>query len=113
MYEQGLIWTMNGMFTKSHTPDPMATWRSGESVVLEMQNDTKFHHPMHLHGHFFRVIARNGKPTRYREWRDTAIVAPSERVDIAFVTDKAGDWMFHCHILEHLEAGMMGVVRVI
>ncbi len=113
MFQQGLVWTINGVATKSHTPDPMLTLRSGQSFVLEMQNDTTFHHPIHLHGHFFRVIARNGKPTQFREWRDTVNTAPGERVDIAFVAGKPGDWMFHCHILEHQEAGMMSVVRVI
>jgi FtsP/CotA-like multicopper oxidase with cupredoxin domain len=39
-------------------------------------------------------------------------MAPRERVEIAFVADNAGDWMFHCHILEHQAAGMMGVIRV-
>jgi len=105
MYDQGLIWTINGISTKSHKPEPMLTARSGQSILLEMYNDTTFHHPIHLHGHFFRIIARNGKPTHFREWRDTAIIAPAERVDIAFVAGKPGGWMFHCHILEHQEAG--------
>ena len=65
-----------------------------------------------LHGHSFRVISRNGKPTRYREWQDTVLMAPRERVEIAFAADNPGDWMFHCHILEHQAAGMMGVIRV-
>jgi FtsP/CotA-like multicopper oxidase with cupredoxin domain len=67
---------------------------------------------MHLHGHAFRVIGRDGRPTRYREWQDTVLMAPRERVEIAFVADNPGDWMFHCHILEHQAAGMMGVIRV-
>jgi FtsP/CotA-like multicopper oxidase with cupredoxin domain len=77
-----------------------------------MHNHTAWHHPMHLHGHPFRVIAREGQPTRYREWQDTVLMAPHERVEIAFVADNPGDWMFHCHILEHQAAGMMGVIRV-
>jgi len=60
----------------------------------------------------FRVITRDGQPTRYREWCDTVLLAPRERADVAFVADNPGDWMFHCHILEHQEAGMMSVVRV-
>jgi FtsP/CotA-like multicopper oxidase with cupredoxin domain len=77
-----------------------------------MDNRTAWHHPIHFHGHSFRVIARNGQPTRHREWQDTVLMAPKERVDIAFVADNPGDWMFHCHILEHQAAGMMGVIRV-
>src|SRR3546814_16904905 len=67
-----------------------------------MANDTAWHHPMHLHGHAFRVLSRNGEPTRLREWQDTMLLAPRERVEITFVADNPGDWMFHCHILEHL-----------
>src|SRR5262249_8720510 len=69
-------------------------------------------HPMHLHGHSFRVISRNGKPNRFREWRDTVLVPPRETVEIAFIADNPGDWMFHCHVTNHQEAGMMGVIRI-
>jgi len=67
---------------------------------------------MHLHGHSFRVIRRNGKATAYSEWRDTVLLDPQDTVDIAFVADNPGDWMLHCHILEHQEGGMMGIVRI-
>lgn len=67
---------------------------------------------MHLHGHAFRVMSRNGKPTQYRERQDTVLMSPREKVEIAFVADNPGDWMFHCHILEHQVSGMMGVIRV-
>ncbi len=52
------------------------------------------------------------KPTRHREWQDTVLMGPRERAEIAFVADNPGDWMFHCHILEHQAGGMMGVIRV-
>ena len=55
-------------------------------------------------------LATVGRPPR--EWQDTVLMAPRERVEIAFVADNLGDWMFHCHILEHQAAGMMGVIRV-
>ena len=58
------------------------------------------------------MASRNGRPTRHREWHDTVLTAPRGRVDSAFVADNRGDWMFHCHILEHEAAGMMGVIRV-
>ena len=82
------------------------------SHVIEMTNATAWHHPIHLHGHSFRVISRNGTPTRQREWQDTVLMSPRERVEIALVADNPGDWMFHCHILEHQAAGMMAVIRV-
>lgn len=108
----GGIWSINGVTATGHVMDPLLTLRRGQSYILALSNDTAWHHPIHLHGHSFRVIARNGQPTRFREWQDTVFMAARERVDIAFVADNPGDWMFHCHILEHLEGGMMGVIRV-
>jgi len=88
------------------------TLERGRSHLLAMTNDTAWHHPIHLHGHAFRVLSRNGRATPHREWRDTVLMAPREKVDIAFVADNPGDWMFHCHILDHMEGGMMAVIRV-
>jgi len=82
------------------------------SYVFALQNDTAWHHPMHLHGHVFRVLSRNEQPLANEEWGDTVLVNPRERVEIAFVADNPGDWMLHCHILEHQAGGMMGVIRV-
>ena len=58
------------------------------------------------------VTARKGAKLARPEWRDTVLMNPKERVDIAFVADNPGDWMFHCHVLEHQAGGMMAVVRV-
>jgi FtsP/CotA-like multicopper oxidase with cupredoxin domain len=106
------IWAINGVSMTDHATEPFLTIRRGRSCVLAMHNHTAWHHPMHLHGHAFRVIARDGGPTRHREWQDTVLMAPHESVDIAFVADNPGDWMFHCHVLEHQAAGMTGVIRV-
>lgn len=108
----GKAWAVNGVIAAGHTPAPMFTLARNRSYVLALHNDTAWHHPMHLHGHSFRVIRRNGKPTAHREWQDSVLMDPEERVEIAFVADNPGDWMFHCHILEHQEGGMMGVIRV-
>jgi FtsP/CotA-like multicopper oxidase with cupredoxin domain len=113
MMRGGMAWAINGVVATGHVMEPLLTLRHGRSCVLAMHNDTAWHHPMHLHGHAFRVLARDGRPTRYKEWRDTVLMAPHERVDVAFVADNPGDWMFHCHILEHQAAGMTGVIRVI
>ncbi|WP_306112598.1 MULTISPECIES: multicopper oxidase family protein [unclassified Roseovarius] len=109
---EGNMWFINGEAATGHMMDPLLVLPQGTSHVLQMDNRTAWHHPMHLHGHSFRVITRNGQPTRHREWQDTVLMAPEERVEIAFVADNPGDWMFHCHILEHQAAGMMGVIRV-
>jgi FtsP/CotA-like multicopper oxidase with cupredoxin domain len=105
-------WFVNGVAAEGHTPEPMLTLEHGRSHVIAMTNATAWHHPIHLHGHAFRVISRNGTATKYGEWQDTVLMAPRERVEIAFVADNPGDWMFHCHVLEHQAGGMMGVIRV-
>lgn len=112
MMHSGKIWFINGVAAEGHIMDPMLTLRHGRSHVVSMANATAWHHPIHFHGHSFRVISRNGNPTAHKEWQDTVLMAPKERVEIAFVADNPGDWMFHCHILEHQAAGMMGVIRV-
>jgi FtsP/CotA-like multicopper oxidase with cupredoxin domain len=112
MMHSGKIWFINGVAAEGHIMDPLLTLERGRSYVIAMTNATAWHHPIHLHGHSFRVISRNGKPTRRREWQDTVLMAPREKTEIAFVADNPGDWMFHCHILEHQAGGMMGVIRV-
>ena len=108
----GGMWFVNGVAADGPMLEPFLTLERGTSHVLEMTNATAFSHPIHLHGHSFRVISRDGKPTAYQEWQDTVLISPRERVEIALVADNPGDWMFHCHILEHQAAGMMGVIRV-
>ena len=112
MMHTGGIWFINGVAAEGHVMKPMLTLERDRAHVIAMTNATAWHHPIHLHGHSFRVLSRNGKPTRYREWQDTVLMAPREKVEIAFVADNPGDWMIHCHILEHQAAGMMGVFRV-
>ena len=61
------------------------------------------HHPMHLHGHFFRVINKNGS---YAPLKHTVNVPPMQEVTIEFYGNEYGDWFFHCHILYHMMSGM-------
>lgn len=123
LLRQGKAWAINGQVSaghaaahaghaQGHAMEPMLSLQRGTSHVLQLRNATRWHHPIHLHGHTFRVLARNGSPTVHREWQDTVLMAPNEDVDIAFVADNPGDWMFHCHILEHQDGGMMATVRV-
>jgi FtsP/CotA-like multicopper oxidase with cupredoxin domain len=115
MMMSGPMWEMNGVAMPANMTGPMEpilTLTRGQSYILAVDNRTAWHHPIHLHGHSFRVITRNGNPTQYREWRDTVLVPPHEKTELAFVADNPGDWMFHCHILDHQEGGMMSVIRV-
>ena len=114
MEKHGLAWTMN--YTAQHElammHEPLFRMRKGEHVTLKMINNTDYEHPMHLHGHFFRVLALNDVPTKLREWRDTVMIDPRGSCDIAFVAENVGEWMLHCHILDHAAGGMMGTVVV-
>ncbi len=114
MAREGLAWTMNYNAQHEHAlmHEPLLHLRKGEHVILHMMNETDFVHPMHLHGHFFRVLAVNGVANPQREWRDTVMMAPRQSVDVAFVADSPGEWMYHCHILDHAAGGMMGTILV-
>jgi FtsP/CotA-like multicopper oxidase with cupredoxin domain len=110
---RGLFWSVNGRVLPEHAhQEVLLHLRKGASYVLELVNDTSWHHPIHLHGHVFRVLQRNGTPVRGAEWGDTVLIDPNSRAEIAFVADNPGDWMFHCHVLEHQASGMMALVRV-
>ncbi|ASY65688.1 Multicopper oxidase (plasmid) [Sinorhizobium sojae CCBAU 05684] len=114
MMNSSAAWFINGVAADeaSHDMRPALTLAKDKTHVIAMTNATAWHHPIHLHGHSFRVISRNGQPTRHREWQDTVLIAPREKVEVAFVADNPGDWMFHCHILEHHAGGMMAAFRV-
>ena len=92
-------------------PPPLAVLRQGQSYVIEVKNVSQVRHPIHLHGHSFRVLGSNRRSLPVH-WADTVLVAPRERVTIAFQADNPGNWMFHCHLIEHQEAGMMGYLRI-
>ncbi len=79
-----------------------------EIVRFIMINRTMMHHPMHLHGHFFRVL--NGQGDR-SPLKHTVDVAPMTTTVIEFEANEFGDWFFHCHLLYHMKAGMMRVVH--
>ena len=78
-----------------------------------MSNTIDFAHPFHLHGFFFQVLSPTVGPLDPLEWKDTVNVPVDGTVQIAVrYDDRPGMWMFHCHILDHAEAGMMGSLMV-
>jgi len=93
-------------------------WRvkAGSIVKLRIFNDPKsFHpmqHPIHLHGQRMLVVSRDGVRTKNLVWKDTALIPVGSTVDLLIDASNPGAWMLHCHIAEHLGAGMMGVMRV-
>lgn len=101
------VWTINGQAWPEITPVVVNT---GERVEIAFKNATAMTHPMHLHGHVFEVTEIDGKSFQGAV-RDTVLVGPGSTVKIQFDANNPGVWPLHCHLLYHLEAGMMTVVR--
>jgi len=111
----GIQWTINGaaMEHAAHAmPEHPQHLPIGEFSRLRFVNESYRLHPMHIHGLFFKVLARNGVPVNEAHFRDTVLIHAQETVDIGTVPEDAGRWMLHCHILEHAESGMMTVIEV-
>ena len=82
----------------------------GDTEVWNIVNDTDFAHPFHMHGYFFQVQ----DDARVPEWKDTVDVPAHSQRRIAIRFDeRPGAWMYHCHILDHAERGMMGHLNVV
>jgi len=85
----------------------------GETQIWTITNKTKWSHPIHLHGFFFQILDKNGEPVRPLAWKDTVDV-PFEQT-LSFIVkydDRQGSWMFHCHVLDHAEGGLMTTVEL-
>ena len=83
----------------------------GERQLWTVKNTIDWDHPFHLHGFFFQVLDVNGVAPAVREWRDTVNVPVDATVRLAvYFDERPGMWMFHCHILDHADAGMMGML---
>lgn len=105
----GHDWLING---ETHHRD--APVKVGELQIWDIVNETGLDHPFHLHGFFFQVVAIDGVRTAPTSWEDTINVVAKGRVTIAFrADDRPGEWMYHCHILEHHATGMMGHFEVV
>jgi len=86
----------------------------GELQVWEIYNASLMDHPFHLHGFFFQVLEINGKKPILNGWKDTVNLEPRSKAKIAWIPDnRPGTWMYHCHILEHHQAGMMANFDVV
>ena len=105
----GVEWRING----ASWPD-FEEWTvdRGEMQVVTIRNLLGPSHPFHLHGQLFTVLSRDGEPADEPGLRDTVLVGGLEDVTIAVDFDNPGTWMYHCHILEHAELGMMATVTV-
>ncbi|WP_255486992.1 multicopper oxidase domain-containing protein [Mucilaginibacter sp. SP1R1] len=94
------VWTINN---KTVSESDKILIKDGENVRIILYNNTMMRHPMHLHGHYFRVLNGQGE---YSPLKNTLDIMPMERDTIEFRATESGDWFFHCHILYHMMSGM-------
>lgn len=98
------VWTINGKILSEAEPIII---RKGENVRIVFENKSMMHHPIHLHGHFFRVLNKQGE---YSPLKHTVDIPPMGKQIIEFYAGEDKDWPLHCHILYHMEAGMFTVL---
>ncbi|MDQ3232164.1 MAG: multicopper oxidase domain-containing protein, partial [Pseudobdellovibrionaceae bacterium] len=99
------VWHING---KAIFEDRNIVIKEGQIIRFTMVNETMMHHPMHLHGHFFRVLNKFGDTS---PWKHTVDVSPHTTRTIEFLANEPGEWMLHCHNLYHMKTGMARVVK--
>ena len=106
-----VVFTINGQTAADVPPLKIA---KGEVRGLRIRNDSEMDHPFHLHGFFFQVVRRNDVPVAAGELvdKDTIVVPKKSSLEVVARFDEPGMWMYHCHILEHAENGMMGMITV-
>jgi CopA family copper-resistance protein len=99
------VWSINN---KALSEQDILSIKKGEKIRFVMHNTTMMEHPMHLHGHFFRVINKQGE---YSPLKHSVSVEPMKTVTIEFDANEEKDWFFHCHVLYHMNTGMARIVR--
>ncbi|MEE1946498.1 multicopper oxidase domain-containing protein [Pedobacter sp. KR3-3] len=94
------VWTMDN---KTVSESDRILIKKGENVRIVLYNNSMMRHPMHLHGHDFRILNKQGE---YAPLKNVLDIMPMERDTIEFAASESGDWFFHCHILYHMMSGM-------
>ena len=105
-----LEWVLREPATRRENMDIAWSFRQGDVIKIRLFNDPNaFHpmvHPIHLHGQRLLVLERNGVRTRNFVWKDTVLIPVGATVDLLVEISNPGNWMLHCHVAEHLAAGM-------
>jgi FtsP/CotA-like multicopper oxidase with cupredoxin domain len=116
--EQGAahsFWQINGkawdINDKTCADRPIARLALGQSYIFELRNMTQYQHPIHLHGMTFKVLSSDRKEI-IPYFTDTYLLGKNERAKVALVADNPGVWMFHCHVIDHMETGLMASIEV-
>ncbi len=100
------LWSIDGRSIDEQSTVPV---KRGEILRVVLVNNTMMHHPMHLHGHFFRLLIPDAVDPSSAPLKHTVDVPPMSRRVIEFYADEDRDWLFHCHLLYHMKAGMARV----
>ena len=109
------FWAINRIpwagMSAGQIPEPLAELSLGKSYIFDLKNNTPHRPPIHIHGIMFKVLRSNQKKIE-PFFTDTVLMEKNERVQIAFVADNPGRWMYHCHVIEHMKTGLMGYIRI-
>ena len=104
-------WVLRDPATGTENMDIRWSFRQGDLVRLRLVGVRNtlhgMHHPIHIHGQRFLVLAVNGTPNENPVWKDTVLLPAAGALDLLVDMSNPGSWMLHCHIAEHLQAGMM------
>lgn len=109
------FWAINRVPWPGDVPDPggpLAELKQGRSYIFRLINETPNSHPIHLHGMSFKLLRSNQRKLMPLV-TDTALLLPNEHMEVALVADNPGDWVFHCHVIEHQKSGLTGYVKVV
>ena len=101
------LWSIDGRSIDEQSTVPV---KRGEILRVALVNNTMMHHPMHLHGHFFRLLIPDAVDPAFAPLKHTVDVPPMSRRVIEFHADEDRDWLFHCHLLFHMKAGMARIL---
>jgi len=106
----GQAWDIND---KTCADRPIATLQRSRSYIFELRNLSQYQHPIHLHGMSFKVLSSNRQKIAEPWFTDTYLLGRNETARVALVADNPGVWMFHCHVIDHMETGLMAAIEVL
>ena len=109
--EDKKFWAFNKVVGKYE--HALAKVKKGQVIILEIWNDSRWPHSMHLHGNHFYVQSKEFENLETPILRDTYVMQPAEKSKFIYLADNRGKWLFHCHMLEHAASGMIGYIEVI
>ena len=105
LLEQGMAWAINGVAGPGG--DAIGKFVKGETIVFEIDNETNFEQPLHIHGHVWQVIEQGGAVEEGQPWRDTTVVPPMQKQKLAFVADNPGIWALQSLVAERVDSGLL------